>query len=203
MVYYDALPRVPPMTPRSTLSTPRPSVDVLPSERSQARKLQSALTSAFERAPLGSAPPIERLSDEAAMLDMCLQQLIKQLAPRCVEWGGTLEVIRSRLETLWAHAGELAGRALAADVAGVAGATAAKVVADAELRERVRQLEIEAALANARVADAERRAAEAEAMPAHVQALEAEVATCRAALDERRVRDASERTIQATLHELV
>ena len=42
------------------------------------------------------------------MLDLCLQQLVKQLAPRCTEWSTTLEVIRNRYGVLWSGASDVA-----------------------------------------------------------------------------------------------
>ena len=87
----------PPETPRAgppgrTPRTPAPALgnEPLPSERSAARALRHALTRMFAGRPaddtsLDLEARHAALMEEHKLLDSCLQQLVKQLATRCVD----------------------------------------------------------------------------------------------------------------------
>lgn len=124
---------------------------------------------------------VDQLREEARLLDVCMQQLVRQLSPKCAEWSSTLEVIRQRSEKLWKHAIGVASRAVV-----LPDATQARV--EAGLRQEVSRLRGELAIATARALDAERVAADAAALPRQVALLEEELEGCRQALAERRHR---------------
>ena len=74
----------------------------LPTERAGARKLHATLQAAFERAgpvgyKAGGAISAAQLADEWRMLSMVMAHLVKQMAPKMVEWSSVLELLRTSL----------------------------------------------------------------------------------------------------------
>ena len=183
----------------------------MPSERAQARKLRHALTAAFQRAPMGIWPDKLELEDEVELLDQCMQQLVKQLAPRCLEWAGTVEVLRGRYSELWARviASGIDGAPLTAETNPSPSEPEPSVSAEvyAAAKAQTEQLELELFATRSDLAAARRAAVEAAAslarVPEQVPALEAELHACQELLAERRQRDVAETAAGSARKELI
>jgi hypothetical protein len=158
---------------------------------------------------------VVQLADEWRVLDMCASTLVKQLAPRCVEWSSVLELMRTRLEQLWLGTGGAMlqrERARAEDEpavrphgeAAAGGADGAAAVA--ALSEQLTSALARASAAEARAAVAEAEAREAEMLRAQVATQQAELVACRALADEQTalcaVRTAELHALSATTREL-